>query len=96
MRLVDKPLQVWHFPQVPCEAFKVDVKDEYEALKMANTLADQHIWLEANNIIPDYSNAIMVLMYEDNEWIDYYNEHESADWDEMEEILKLPIINKIN
>lgn len=45
MQLSGKRLQVHHYPQVPCNPFSVEVKDEYEAIKMIDTLADQHIWL---------------------------------------------------
>lgn len=85
MQLSGKRLQVWHFPQVPCPAFTVDVKDEYEAMKMINTLADQHCWLFKNKIIPDYSSNLTVVMWEDGQWVDYYNKAEDMDWDEFEE-----------
>lgn len=79
MQLINKPLQIWHYPQVPCEPFKVDVKDEYEAYKIYNVLADQHLWLEENRFIPDYCNSISLVMYDDSEWVSYYNNHEDLD-----------------
>lgn len=85
MQLSGKRLQVWHFPQVPCTPFTVDVKDEYEAMKMINTLADQHCWLFQNKIIPDYSNNFMVVMWEDGEWVDYYNHEAQMGWDDFED-----------
>ena len=87
MQLINKPLQVWHYPQIPCDPFKIDVKDEWEALKIGNILADHHLFLYNNNIIQDYSNAIEVVMYENGEWVSYIND-EGMDWDEMGEILE--------
>lgn len=86
MNLSGKKLQVWHFPQFPCEPFKVDVRDEHEAIKMIKTLSDQHVWLYQNNIIPDYANAFNVVMWEDGEWAEYWNEVEQMDWDEFEAV----------
>jgi len=94
-RLCGKRLRVVHFPQVGSltEAFKKEVKDEYEASLLLNTLADQHLWLERNNVIPDYSNAIMVEMWDEDmdadengeKWCDYWNEEMLMEWDEFEE-----------
>ena len=102
MELVKNKLRVRHFPQVgTCkDSFDVEVKDEYEAYKIAQVLAAQHLWLEANNIIPDYSNAIIVEMFDeeiDEEtgkpygWGNYYNEAEFAGWEDVEEYLSTAI-----
>lgn len=88
MKLINKPLQVWHYPQIPCEAFKVDVKNEYEAFKIQNVLADQHLWLEKNGFIPDYCNAIDVVMKNGELWESYYNEDENMDWDDVRDELE--------
>lgn len=87
MKLSPNMLRVVHFPQVGSlkECFLVPVKDEEQAALIVNTLAAQHLWLEKKNVIPDYSNAIMVEMFEDGEWIDYYNHEEEMEWDEFEE-----------
>jgi hypothetical protein len=96
MKNVTNKLRVVHFPQVgTCkESFKVEVKDEEQAYLIINTLAKQHLWLEKNNIIPDYSNAIFVEMYDENideeigepfGWVDYWNEEECMEWGELEE-----------
>lgn len=89
MNLVDKPIRVVHFPQVgSCrESFVVPVMNEREAYLIKETLANQHIFLFENNIIPDYSNSIFVETWEEdyNEWHDYYNEEESMDWKQFVE-----------
>lgn len=98
MKLTGKRLQVWHYPQVPCEAFQVEAKDEYEAAKIINTLADQHIWLLQNKLIPDYSNAFEVVMWDEEEqdWAVYYNEEEKLSWEEFEEVYENEIISQIH
>jgi len=92
MNKVKNKLQVRHYPQIPCEPFCVDVADEVEADKIMTVLADQHLWLFDKHIIPDYSNSIMVLMYDENSdgegnpgWSNYWNEEEGMEWDEFKE-----------
>lgn len=85
MQFVKEKLRVVHIPQIPMEGFKVEVRNEREAFLISETLANQHLWLLENNIIPDYSNVILVECFEDGEWCDYYNEQEGMDWDEFVE-----------
>ena len=92
MQKVANRLRVRHYPQVPCKPFCVDVSDEFEAAKVMKMLADQHDFLFKNNIIPDYSNAIMVVMWDEDpdaadgyDWMDYYNLAEDMDWEEFAE-----------
>lgn len=85
MNLVDSKIRVAHFPQIPCKPFIVEVKNEREAYLIYQTMANQHLFLFDNNFIPDYSNVILVQMYEDDEWVDYYNEKEMMEWNEFVE-----------
>ena len=89
MKNTKNKLRVLHYPQIPCEPFFVDVKDEEQALLVKETLADQHLYLYDNNFIPDYSNIIMVVMWDDVEkdWVDYYNEFENMEFEEFIESL---------
>ena len=89
---VPNKLRVSHMAQVPCKPFIVEVADEYEAKKIMDTLANQHLFLEKENIIPDYSNVITVDMWDENAdgegkggWVDYWNEEEGMDFKELEE-----------
>jgi succinate-semialdehyde dehydrogenase/glutarate-semialdehyde dehydrogenase len=68
-------------------ASMIKVKDEEEAHKIMNTLANQHLFLCVHNFIGDFSNAIMVQMWDESEkeWVDYYNEAEDMDWEEFAE-----------
>lgn len=90
---VKNKLRVCHFAQVPCKPFVVEVADEYEAKKMVDTLAQQHLFLYKNKIIPDYANMIGVEMWEDNfdgegngSWVHYWNENEGMEFSEIEKI----------
>lgn len=85
MKNVTNKLQVRHFAQVPCKPFCVDVKDEADAKRIIDILAQQHIFLEEEGIIPDYSNAMVVVMFENGEWVDYWNEEEMMEFDKFEE-----------
>lgn len=79
-----KKLRVLHYPQVPCDPFFVDVKNEEEAYLVQQTLADQHLFLFNNNFIDDYTNVISVVQWDDegNDWIDFFDDTEYLDWDE--------------
>jgi hypothetical protein len=90
MKNVPNKLRVLHFPQVPCAPFFVDVKDEEQAFLIRKTLAEQHLFLFDNGFISDYSNAITVVMWDENsdgegtaDWVDYYNEEEGMEFDEF-------------
>lgn len=85
MKKVQNKLRVSHFPQVPCKPFTVEVKDEEQAHLMVEALANQHLFLFDNNFIPDYANILLVEMFEDNEWVDYWNEEEMMEFDEFVE-----------
>lgn len=95
MNKVENKLRVLHFPQIGgCrKAFTVDVKDEEEAYFAVTLMANQHSWLFNHNIIPDFSNAIIVEMWDDSldddrqpyGWCNYWNEEEQMEWDEFEE-----------
>ena len=50
-------LQVWWCPQVPMDAFEVDVESVMEAVKLMRVLADYDKFQYDNKIKPDYSNA---------------------------------------
>lgn len=93
MNKVTNKLRVVHIPQVgESGSFKIDVKDEEQAIFTINLLANHHIWLFDNEYIGDYSNIIHVEMFDetiDEEngepygWVDYWNDEESMDFDEF-------------
>ncbi len=85
MKKVSNKLEVWHYPNIPCIPFRVSVKDEEEAYKIEQTLANQHLWLFKSRFIPDYANAIEVVMWDEEEkdWLSYWNEEEMMEWKEF-------------
>lgn len=92
MKCVKNKLRVLHYPQIPCEPFVVNVKDEEQAFLIVETLGDQHLFLYDNDMIPDYSNVIIVEMFDGDfdgdirtGWSQYWNEEESMDFDEFAE-----------
>jgi hypothetical protein len=86
-------LRVTHFPQVGSlrKGFSVEVSTPIEAFIVAETMAFQHLWLEENNVIPDFSNVIIVSQWneDEQEWEDFWDDEEMMEWDEyVREILK--------
>lgn len=84
-----RKLRVDHYAQVPCKPFVYPVKNELHAYEVCNLLAHQHLFLADSKIIPDYSNLITVLMYDEaeGEWVDYWNETLAIEWEGVKEIL---------
>lgn len=95
MKLSGKRLKVQHYPQLPCEPFEVEVQDEHEAIKTINLLADQHIWLFKNKLIPDYCNCFNVVMFDGSDWVNYWNTNESMNWEDFEAVYENETISQI-
>ena len=76
-----KKLRVSHFPQVPCKAFNVEVKDLEEAKKISDVLADYDFFQYKNRIKPDYSNVTIIEEFdeEENEWISWMDDETGID-----------------
>lgn len=78
--MTKRKLQVWHIPQVPGTAFKVDVQDEREARLILDVLAMYDQFQFQHRIKPDFSNVQGVNVQEQNgEWVDYYTDDDNAD-----------------
>jgi len=58
-------LRVWHIPQVPMQAFNVDVRSPEEAAMVLDILANYDIFQLQNHIKPDYSSAGGLEVYEE-------------------------------
>lgn len=89
---INKPLRVSHYPELGMNPFYTEAKDEKEAFKIINTLADHHLYLFNSSIINDYSNMLSVEMCnfpagEESLWEDYYNNEMDMDWEEVERTL---------
>ena len=81
-------LKVWWMPQVPCKAFEVTVKSPGEAVMILEILAHYDLFQLENNIKPDYCNAGGLNVFEDGEWLTWYDEKTGADIDEWEAEIK--------
>lgn len=71
-----KKLRVWHIPQVPMPAFRVDVETVEEAIKVLNILADYDLFQYKNHVNPDYCNAQGLEEYDEQEkrWYEWCSE----------------------
>lgn len=78
-----KRLRVTHIPQVPMKGFEVEVMSEREAYLLCEVFANQHLFLYENNVIPDYSNAIIVEQWEDGEWQVFFDHKNGLEWDDF-------------
>jgi len=79
-------LRVWWMPQVPMSTpFFVNVKELSEANLVLDTLAYYDLFQLENNIKPDYSNAGGLEIFEEGEWIDWYDKKDGFGFDEYRE-----------
>jgi hypothetical protein len=80
-------LRAWWIPQVPMDAFRVDVDSVAEGAKLLNTLARYDEFQFEQSIKPDYSNAGGLEMFdpddkEDSElgsWVSWCDEETGID-----------------
>lgn len=76
------PLRVWWVPQMPMKAFEIDVPDLATADLLLDVLADYDRFQFENNVKPDYCNAGGLMMLEDGEWVDWFDDTLFCDFDE--------------
>lgn len=67
-------LRVVHFPQVPCRAFHVPVTSPDDAIRLMGILARYDDFQLKQRIKPDYSSAADLEVYEDGEWLTWYDD----------------------
>ena len=87
----DGDLRVWWIPQVPMEAFNVDVKTPHEAVKLLVVLAEYDLFQLKHKVKPDYSNAGGLNVFENGEWCEWYDEDSGEDidgWQKNGELIK--------
>lgn len=71
-------MRLWWIPQVPGKEFYVSVDTVEEAIFIYNILEKYDIFQYKNNIKPDYANAGGLEIYEDGEWVTWYDHHGST------------------
>lgn len=67
-------LKVWHIPQVPGKSFEVIVRSPQEGKFVLNILADYDLFQLEHKIKPDYSNAGGLVVFDGDDWVDWYDE----------------------
>lgn len=79
-----KQLRLVHYPQIPCEGFKVPVKSVEEACKIAEVLAGYDLFQLEKNIKPDYNNMTVLEEFDEDsyEWIDWYDDETGLSFSE--------------
>ena len=75
-------LKVWWIPQVPMEPFEYAVKTPMEGAILCDALALYDQFQFEQNVKPDYSNAGGLQVFEDGEWIDWYDHETGEGFDE--------------
>lgn len=64
-------LRVWWIPQVPGNAFYVDVASLKEAIKLHDTLARYDLFQFHERVKPDYSNVGGLHVFDGSEWVEW-------------------------
>lgn len=80
---IEGDLKVWWIPQIPMKPFTVPVRNPYEAKLIIKTLALYDLFQYQNNIKPDYSNAGGLMIFEDGDWAEWYDEETGCDINEL-------------
>lgn len=68
MTVLDHPFRVLHYPQIPCKPFVAPARTFEEAIAISYQFSMQHLWLFAKRMIPDYSNVVVVQVWDGEEW----------------------------
>lgn len=93
-------LRVWHIPQVPGEAFHVEVASVEEGAKLMDVLGDYDQFQFDHNIKGDYCNVNGLQIWDesltdqdlidmelDDRWVDWYYEDENESFDDIKDYL---------
>lgn len=80
----ENQLRVWHIPQVPMDAFHVNVSSTQEAKKILDVLASYDIFQYENNIKPDYCNAGGLEIFEFGDWCEWSDEKTGESIDQID------------
>ncbi len=76
----EQTMRVWWIPQVPMEAFNVDVANLAEGVKIMDVLADYDAFQFENNVKGDYCNVGgIVVLDDDGEWVDWFDDETDED-----------------
>lgn len=86
-------LRIWHIPQVPCPAFRVeiplaeDTKMVEEAIRLLQVLSSYDLFQYENKIKPDYANAQgLEFLDSDGTWCEWHDEEDRDISDVLREL----------
>ncbi len=74
-------LQIWWVPQVPMTPFNFPVQNLEQGWRMLAMLAQYDLFQLEHNVKPDFSNAGGLNVFEDGEWVDWYDPETGDDID---------------
>jgi hypothetical protein len=75
----DGDLKVWWTPQVPMEPFEIPVSTVEDAAKLLSVLSEYDAFQLIQNVKGDYCNAGGLMIFEDGEWCDWYDDETGDD-----------------
>jgi hypothetical protein len=78
-----KTLRIIYIPQVPMQPYTQEVDNLDEAAAVWKAVLGLSAFEYANNIKPDYNDAIDLETFEDGEWVTWYND----DGDDFSEVM---------
>ena len=76
-------LQVWWIPQFLMKAFHVSVASPKEAAKILIVLGEYDLFQYQNKIKPDYCSVGGLNVFENGEWVIWYDDKTRKDIDEL-------------
>lgn len=68
-------LRIWWIPQIPMKQFSYKVESLKEAKLILDMLAEYDLFQFEHNIKLDYCNVGGLQIFEDGEWIDWYDDN---------------------
>jgi len=77
-------LQVWWIPQIPMKAFEYPVGSVDEAVTILEVLALYDLFQFENNVKGDYANVGGLNIFEEGEWVNWWND----DYGDIEEYIR--------
>jgi hypothetical protein len=72
-------LRVWWIPQIPMPPFHVEVATVQEGVKVMDVLSAYDLFQYENNVKGDYANAGGLEMFENGEWMTWWDEETDCD-----------------
>jgi len=81
-------LRIYWIPQIPMKAFLYPVETLIEAKHFLSAFAYYDLFQFEHNIKPDFANTGGLQIFEDGEWVDWYDE-DGNDIDDYDQNMKL-------